>query len=400
METGTSSRLSPGLVALMAMATGVAVASNYYAQPLLHTIAGQFGISNGAAGSVVTVAQLSYALGLLLLVPLGDMFERKKLIVVMTLLSAAGLALTALASNLALVLLGTALTGMFSVVAQILLPFSATLAAPEERGKVVGHVMTGLLLGILLARTVAGYLSAIGGWQTVYWFGAAMMFLTALALARALPRYHQPLGLSYPRLLTSVLRLFVDEPVLRMRALLGAIVFAVFSILWTSISFLLSAAPYHYGDGTIGLFGLVGAAGALAASQVGRLADRGKAGLATSIGLALLLLSWLPLAFSEYSLAALLFGVLLLDLVAQAVHVTNLSVINHLHGAARNRLTSGYMTCYFIGGAAGSMLSTFLYEHSGWLAVSASGALLSALGLLIWRGSLRRSAATGALNPG
>ncbi|HWX02802.1 MFS transporter [Collimonas sp.] len=396
METGTSSRLSSGLVALMAMATGVAVASNYYAQPLLHTIAGQFGVSNGAAGSVVTVAQLSYALGLLLLVPLGDMFERKKLIVFMALLSAAGMVLTALASNLALVLLGTALTGMFSVVAQILLPFSATLAAPEERGKVVGHVMTGLLLGILLARTVAGYLSAIGGWQTVYWFGAAMMCITALALARALPRYHQPAGLPYPRLLMSVLRLLVDEPVLRMRALLGAIVFAVFSILWTSISFLLSAAPYHYDDGTIGLFGLVGAAGALAASQVGRLADRGKAGLATSIGLALLLLSWLPLAFSEHSLAALVFGVLLLDLVAQAVHVTNLSVISHLHGAARNRLTSGYMTCYFLGGAAGSMLSTFLYGRGGWPAVAASGALLSALGLAIWQASERRSATAAA----
>lgn len=396
METGMSSRLSPGLVALMALATGVAVASNYYAQPLLHTIAGQFGISNGAAGSVVTVAQLSYALGLLLLVPLGDMFERKKLIVVMALLSAAGMVLTALASNLALVLLGTALTGMFSVVAQILLPFSATLAAPAERGKVVGHVMTGLLLGILLARTVAGYLSAIGGWQIVYWFGAAMMCLTALALARALPRYHQPAGLPYPRLLMSVLRLLVDEPVLRMRALLGAIVFAVFSILWTSISFLLSAAPYHYDDGTIGLFGLVGAAGALAASQVGRLADRGKAGPATSIGLALLLLSWLPLAFSEHSLAALLFGVLLLDLVAQAVHVTNLSVISHLHGAARNRLTSGYMTCYFLGGAGGSTLSTFLYGHGGWPAVAASGALLSALGLVIWQASERRGAAAAA----
>ncbi|MEO6938187.1 MAG: MFS transporter [Collimonas sp.] len=396
MEATTSSRLSPGLVALMAMATGVAVAGNYYAQPLLHTIAAQFGISNGAAGAVVTVAQLSYALGLLLLVPLGDMFERKKLIVVMTLLSAAGLVLTALASSLAMVLLGTALTGLFSVVAQILLPFSATLAAPEERGKVVGHVMTGLLLGILLARTVAGYLSTVGGWQTVYWFGAAMMLITAIALARALPRYHQPLGLSYPRLLKSILHLFVQEPVLRIRALLGAIVFAVFSILWTSISFLLAAAPFHYDDGTIGLFGLVGAAGALAASQVGRLADRGKAGFATSAGLLLLLLSWLPLAFSIYSLPALLIGVLLLDLVAQAVHVTNLSVINHLHGAARNRLTSGYMTCYFMGGAAGSMLSTFVYEQAGWPGVCGSGALLSAIGLLLWRMSRRGSVAVAA----
>jgi len=389
MVTTTPTKLSPGLVALMSMATGVAVASNYYAQPLLHTIATHFGIANGAAGLIVTVAQLGYALGLMLLVPLADMVERKKLIIVMTLLSAAGMVLTALAPTITLVLIGTALTGLLSVVAQILVPFSATLAAPEERGKVVGHVMSGLLLGILLARTVAGYLSSLGGWQTVYWFGAGMMLMTALALSRALPRYHQPAGLSYPRLLMSILTLFVEEPVLRVRALLGAITFGVFSILWTSLSFLLSAAPFHYSDGTIGLFGLVGAAGALAASQVGRLVDRGKAGLATSVGLSALLLSWLPLAFSKTSLLALLIGILVLDLVAQAVHITNLSVINHLNPGARNRLTSGYMTCYFIGGACGSVLSTFVYDYAGWLGVSVCGATLSAMGLLVWWNSQR-----------
>jgi len=392
MPNTTPTRLSPSLVALMSTATGVAVASNYYAQPLLHTIATQFGIANGAAGLIVTIAQLGYALGLMLLVPLADMVERKKLIIVMTLLSAAGMMLTALAPTITLVLIGTALTGLFSVVAQILVPFSATLAAPEERGKVVGHVMSGLLLGILLARTVAGYLSSFGGWQTVYWFGAGMMVLTAIALGRALPRYHQPAGLSYPRLLMSILTLFVEEPVLRVRALLGAIVFGVFSIMWTSLSFLLSATPFHYSDGTIGLFGMVGAAGALAASQVGRLADRGKAGLATGAGLAALLLSWLPLAFAQSSLLALLIGVLVLDLVAQAVHITNLSVINHLHAGARNRLTSGYMTCYFIGGACGSVLSTAIYDYAGWSGVSMCGAGLSAVGLIVWWNSQRRGA--------
>lgn len=377
-------KLSPGLVIMMSIATGVAVASNYYAQPLLHTIAARFGISNGSAGLIVTVAQLGYALGLMLLVPLADMVERKRLIVVMTLLSACGLVITAAAPSLIFVLIGTALTGLFSVVAQVLVPFAATLAAPHERGKVVGHVMSGLLLGILLARTVAGYLSSLGGWQTVYWFGAALMIVTAIVLGRALPRHHESPGLSYPRLLASILTLFVEEPVLRIRTLLGAIVFAVFSVLWTSISFLLAAAPFSYSDGTIGLFGLVGAAGALAASHAGRLADSGKARLSTSIGLSLLLLSWLPLVFAKSALVALLIGILLLDLVAQAVHVTNLSVINHLRPDARNRLTAGYMTCYFIGGACGSLLSTSMYGYAGWGGVSAAGAILSAIGLIVW----------------
>ncbi|WP_395823270.1 MFS transporter [Collimonas sp.] len=299
MTNTQTSKLSASLVIVMSIATGVAVASNYYAQPLLHTIASRFGISNGSAGLIVTVAQLGYALGLVLLVPLADMVERKRLIVVMTLLSACGLLITASAQSMLFVLIGTALTGLFSVVSQVLVPFAATLAAPQERGKVVGHVMNGLLLGILLARTVAGYLSALGGWQTVYWFGAALMILNAIALGRALPRHHQVQHLNYPRLLASILTLFVREPVLRTRALLGALIFAVFSVLWTSISFLLAATPFNYSDGTIGLFGLVGAAGALAASHAGRLADRGKAGLSTTIGLALLLLAWLLLGYNE-----------------------------------------------------------------------------------------------------
>ncbi|WP_373886619.1 MFS transporter [Duganella sp. BJB480] len=385
MATIPSNKLGTGLVVLMSAATGVAVASNYYAQPLLHTIAARLGISNAGAGCIVTAAQLGYALGLMLLVPLADLFERKRLIVVMALLSAAGLMLMALADSLVLVLAGTLVTGLFSVLAQILVPFAATLAAPEERGRVVGNVMSGLLLGILLARTVAGYLSAAAGWQAVYWFGAAMMVATAIALGRALPRHHQSAGLSYPRLLASTLSLFAEEPVLRIRAFLGAVVFCVFSVLWTSLSFLLAAEPYRYDDGTIGLFGLVGAAGALAASPVGRWADRGKAGLVTSVGLSLLLLSWLPLAAARTSVAALVAGILVLDLTAQAVHVMNLSVINQLRPDAGSRLTACYMTCYFIGGATGSLLSTYVYARAGWSGVSLAGAALSLVALAAWR---------------
>jgi len=213
----------------MAAATGLAVGSNYFAQPLLPTMAKELGLSTAKAGVIVTTAQLGYAAGLLFIVPLGDLFERRGLIVLTALLTAAGLLITALAPSFSLVLVGTALTGLFSVVAQILVPFAATLAVPEQRGKVVGTVMSGLLLGILLARTVAGALTSLGGWRTVYFAGAGAMLLATWALRRALPRHHQPVDLSYFRLLLSVFALFRDEPVLRTRALIGAAVFGTFS---------------------------------------------------------------------------------------------------------------------------------------------------------------------------
>jgi predicted MFS family arabinose efflux permease len=381
--------LSSGLVLLMAAATGVAVASNYYAQPLLPTMARAFGVSPAGAGCIVTVAQLGYGLGLLLIVPLGDLVERRGLVVGMSLLAAAGLFTTALAPSLAVVLVGTALTGLFSVVAQILVPFAATLAAPERRGQVVGTVMSGLLLGILLARTVAGALANLGSWRTVYWVGGAAMLLSAAILRRALPRHHEPAGLSYPRLLLSIAGLFRREPALRLRALLGATTFAAFSVLWTSMGFLLAAPPYGFSAGAIGLFGLAGMAGALAASAAGRLGDRGQGERATGFGLALLLLSWGLLALAPRSLIAFGAGVVLLDLAVQGVHISNQSRIYQLAPEARNRITAAYMTCYFVGGATGSLVSAAAYSRAGWTGVTVVGAGVSALGLALWVGARR-----------
>ncbi len=376
--------LSPALVLLMATATGLAVASNYFAQPLLPTMARELGLSVTKAGIIVTTAQVGYAAGLLLIVPLGDLFERRGLIVAMTLLAAAGLLAIALAPGIGMLLVGTALTGLFSVVAQILVPFAATLAAPEERGKVVGTIMSGLLLGILFARTVAGALTPLGGWRTVYWVGSGAMVLMAVVLRRVLPRHHQPVALSYPRLIHSISTLFREEPVLRLRSLLGACAFANFSVFWTSMAFLLAAPPYRMAPGTIGLFGLAGAAGALAASGAGRLADRGRGDRVTGAGLAILLFSWLPLAFGRHSLTAFVVGVLLLDLAVQAIHISNQTAIYRLRPEVRNRLTAAYMTSYFIGGAAGSLASASAYSHFGWLGVVAVGVAFSACGGIIW----------------
>ncbi|MGD8161703.1 MFS transporter [Pantoea sp. FN0307] len=380
----TSQGLSPTLVALMSIATGLAVASNYYAQPLLDTIARSFSLSVNQAGFIITTAQLGYAAGLLLLVPLGDRLERRGLIVGMSLLAAGGMVITALSDNLGMMLLGTALTGLFSVVAQLLVPLAATLAAPEKRGKVVGTVMSGLLLGILLARTVAGALAQLGGWRAVFWVASLLMVLMALALWRGLPRYRQTVELSYPQLLGSIFRLYAQSRVIRTRAVIGCLSFANFSVLWTSMAFLLAAPPYGYSEGEIGLLGLAGAAGALAARQAGSLADQGKARLTTTLGLLIMLGSWGLTALGAHSLLALIAGIILLDQAVQGVHITNQSVIYRRMPEARNRLTAGYMTSYFIGGAAGSLISASAYHFAGWYGVCIAGLLLTLLNLLSW----------------
>ncbi|WP_215845804.1 MFS transporter [Candidatus Pantoea bituminis] len=377
-------RLTPALVLLMSVATGLSVASNYYVQPLLHTIAQQFDLSVNLAGFIVTVAQLGYACGLLLLVPLGDMLERRGLIVVMSLLAAGGMVITALSSSFALLLLGTLITGLFSVVAQILVPLAATLADPDRRGKIVGTVMSGLLLGILLARTVAGLLTQFGGWRTVYWTASLLMALMAVALWRFLPSARQSVSLNYPQLLRSIFRLYAENRVIRTRAYTGCLSFANFSVMWTSMAFLLSSPPYNFSESQIGLLGLVGAAGALAARQAGALADKGKAKLTTSAGLLIMLASWAAIALGAHYLTALIIGILLLDLAVQAVHITNQSVIYAQKPEARNRLNAGYMTSYFIGGAFGSLLSANAYHLAGWYGVCAAGALMTLVNLLIW----------------
>lgn len=382
--TKPNHELSPALIVLMSIATGLAVASNYYAQPLLDTIARNFSLSASSAGFIVTAAQLGYAAGLLFLVPLGDMFERRRLIVSMTLLAAGGMLITASSQSLAMMILGTALTGLFSVVAQILVPLAATLASPDKRGKVVGTIMSGLLLGILLARTVAGLLANLGGWRTVFWVASVLMALMALALWRGLPQMKSETHLNYPQLLGSVFSMFISDKILRTRALLGCLTFANFSILWTSMAFLLAAPPFNYSDGVIGLFGLAGAAGALGARPAGGFADKGKSHHTTTFGLLLLLLSWLAIWFGHTSVLALIIGIPVLDLTVQGVHITNQTVIYRIHPDARNRLTAGYMTSYFIGGAAGSLISASARQHGSWAGVCLAGATIA--WLTYWSG--------------
>jgi predicted MFS family arabinose efflux permease len=383
--------LSRSLVLIMAAATGLAVANNYYAQPLLPAIGRDLHISTTLAGLMVTVAQAGYALGLVFLLPLGDLLERRRLIVGMGVGVAAALAWLGSAPSAGVLLPAAVAVGALSVQAQILVPFAASLAPEEERGRVVGTVMSGLLLGILLARTVAGLLAEIGSWRVVYFVAAGAMLVQAAVLARRLPRASPTTELRYGQLLRSVVQIVREEPVLRLRATYGALSFGSFSVLWTSMAFLLSHRPYGYGTGTIGLFGLAGAAGALMASVAGRLADRGLAPVTTLVTSLLLTISWLPLWLGHSSLAWLLVGIVVLDIGAQGLHITNQSEIYRLAPEARSRITSAYMTSYFLGGAAGSAASAAAYDAGGWGAVSVVGAAFAAGTVFTWLYSRRRT---------
>jgi len=363
----------------MAVATGAVVANLYYAQPVLHDVGRDFHSGAGPTALVITSAQIGYAAGLLLIVPLGDLFRRRKLVVQIFLIAVVALIGCALAPNLFIFGLASLAVGCASVAGQVMIPFAADLAPPERRGRVVARIMTGLLLGILMARTVSGLVAQWAGWRAIYWVSAALMVFFAVILWRALPDEGPRPRRSYGHLVGSSLRLLVDEPVLRRRAWHGACAFACFSVLWTTLAFLLSSSPYHYSNGVIGLFGLVGAAGVLAANLAGKLADADRAKASTIVAGVLLVGSFGLLWFGRTSLAALLIGILVLDVGTQGMQITNQTIIYALRPDARSRINSAYMVCYFVGGAVGSIAAGSVYATGGWSAVCVLGAGLGAL---------------------
>ncbi|WP_242307217.1 MFS transporter [Bacillus cereus group sp. BfR-BA-01524] len=377
--------MSHALVLLFATACGMSVANIYFAQPLLDQLSNEFGINHSIIGVVITITQIFYGLGLLLLVPLGDLLNQRRLIVGQMLLSTTAMVIVGTASSSMVLFAGMALVGLLAVVTQTLVAFAATIASPTERGRVVGIVTSGIVIGILLARTFAGILTDVAGWRSVYLFSAALMLLMVFMFIKMSPNVEREVkSLSYPQLIRSVLALFIQERTLRVRSVLAMLIFADFSILWTSLVLPLSTPPIALSHSAIGAFGLVGVAGALAAARAGKLADQGYGQRTTGIALALLLISWLFISYIEQSLIALVIGIVLLDLAVQAIHVTNQTMILPLHTEARSRLTAGYMMFYSIGSAGGSIASTQIYVHFGWGGVSLLGASVSALALLFW----------------
>ncbi|MCA6096920.1 MFS transporter [Bradyrhizobium australafricanum] len=382
----TARALSPAVVLLFAVACGLSVANIYFAQPLLDTMAQDLSITPAVIGGVVTLTQVGYAFGLMLIVPLGDLWDRRRLIVGQTVLSAIALIIVGAAPNAAVLLVGMVLVGLLAVVIQVLVAYAATLAAPADRGRTIGTVTSGVVSGILLARFAAGALADLGGWRVVYLTSAVLTLVLAVLLARALPRHApQPMaGSSYAKLLRSTLALFVEEQVLRERAVFALLIFASFSVFWSSVVLPLAAPPLSLSHTTIGMLGIAGLAGALAARNSGQLADRGWGQRTTGLSLLLMLAGWVPIACLNTSLWLVVAGVLMIDFAVQAIHVTNQSLIVAARPDAASRLVGGYMVFYSIGTGFGAISSTMAYAVAGWPGVCVLGAAISACALLYW----------------
>lgn len=377
-------RLGRGTVLLLAVVCGAAVANIYYAQPLLPVVAQALGVTEGSAGLLVTASQIGYALALALLVPLGDVLERRRLVSLLLACTAVALIGASLAPSLAVLLVAVGVVGVTSAVAQIVVPMAASLAGDSERGTVVGTVMSGLLIGILLARTVAGFLAELGGWRLVFQVAAVLMVVLAVLVRVALPPVEPSDRTPYPTLLRSVLTLVRTEALLRRRMVLGGVGMGCFTILWTAVSFLLAGPPYGYGSATIGLFGLAGLAGAGAAVFAGRFADRGHGRRVVTGALGLLLASWVLLGFGQVSLAALIAGIVALDLAQQTLQISHQSAIYARVPHARSRVTTAYVVSVFIGGGLASAATSVLYASVGWIGVCVLGVAVTLLGIGVW----------------
>lgn len=378
-------RLEKIAMPVIAIAAGINVANVYFAQPLLDAMAQDFGISSAKVGLVVTLTQVGYGLGLIFIVPLADLIDPRRLVVGQGILSAAALVAVGSASTEAVLLASMAAIGLLAVSVQVLVSLAARLALSVDQGKAVGIVTGGVVIGILGARLVAGLIADLGGWRAVYLTSAVLTVTMVGLLWRVLPRDLAPESPdSYLATLRSIPLLFLADRILMVRGILALLIFAAFSTFWTALVLPLSAEPFNYSHTQIGLFGLVGMAGAIAAARAGRNADRGLAQWTSGASLALLLGSWALISLLPRSLSALLAGVVLLDLAVQAVHVTNQSIILNRYPRVRSRLIGGYMAFYSLGSATGAVAATMIYAHVGWGGVSLLGSAFSAAAFLVW----------------
>jgi predicted MFS family arabinose efflux permease len=380
--------ISVWITLLLATSCGVIVANLYYAQPLVGLISSAIGLSSEAAGLVVTLTQIGYGIGLLFVVPLGDILENRRLVIASLLLTAIALIITAMAKSAALFLIASLFIGIGSVAAQVLVPYAAHLSPEASRGRIVGNVMSGLLLGIMLARPVSSFVADFLGWHAIFLMSAVMIFGLALVLAMALPARQPVSSAQYPTLMASMWHLLITTPILRRRAVYHACVFGTFSLFWTTVPLLLSSPTFHMSQKEIALFALVGVSGALAAPVAGRLADKGWIRPATGLALAIVIISVLLLlliqANSTIALATLIVAAILLDMGVSANLVLGQRVIFSLGAEFRSRLNGLYMAIFFAGGAAGSAIGGWAYASGGWNAALWIGIALPLIAMIYY----------------
>lgn len=377
---------------LFAVICAVAVATIYVAQPVLTRIGNDLDLPEADLGWIVTAGQLGYLIGLVLLVPLGDMFDRRKLIAVQLLLAAAGTALAAVAAQLWLLLAGLALTGLFAVVVQTTVAFAADLSAAAERGRTLGAVTSGVIIGILGARVLAGSLAALWGWRSIYATLTGLLIVLACFVLKLLPVDPRADRATYSAVLISFGRLF-RRRLFVSRGLIAFFLFASFGVLWSGLALPLAAEPWHLSTAQIGLFGIAGLAGALGASRAGQGADTGHSSVITGGALVLLTASWLATGQASWSLWPVVVGVVVLDFAVQAVHVSNQHMLTAAYAQHTSSVIGGYMLFYSFGSAVGAIGTTAMYSAAGWAGSSLLGAAFALCALMVW--AVNRQAAQG-----
>ncbi|WP_309887330.1 MFS transporter [Curtobacterium sp. 320] len=382
--------MTPARTLLFAVAGGAAVGNLYWAQPLLDDIASSLGTSAAVAGLLVTLTQVGYALGILLVVPLGDVLDRRRLIPGVLVASAVALLFAAVAPSFAVLLVALALVGLTTVAGQLLIPLAGDLADPSSRGRVVGTIASGVLTGILVSRTVSGLVADAFGWRAIYVVAAVAALLFAVLLRRAIPELDRRDRVRYPTLIASVFRAVAAHRAVRVTLVISSAMFAVFTMFWTALTFLLSAEPFGYSTSAIGLVGLAGLAGAVAAQRVGRLHDRGVSVPVTGAAIAVVLVSLVVAGLGARSIVVVLVAVVLLDVGVQATNVLNQTRLFAIDPAARSRLNTAFVTANFIGGAIGSALASVLWNAGVWTAVTVGGAVLVGFALTVWAVHRRR----------
>jgi len=382
-------------LAVMCAASAVSVANIYYCQPLLSEIGRSLHVSDRAIGYLPMWTQAGTALGMFSFVPLGDMFPRRTLIVIISFCAGLTAAMMAIAPSLALLNAAGFAVGLTGIVSHLILPFAAKLAPPHRRGHVVGTVLSGLLLGILLARVVSGFVGDMFGWRTMYWIAAVAMWALSFGLRYALPHDTPEPGLRYKELLQSILHLALTQPLLREAAVIGGMLFGAFSSFWATLVFFIGMPPYHYGPRVAGIFGLIGAVGVLIAPWAGKLSDRKGPAYTVTLAILVSIGSYGVFDLLGYRLWGLIAGVILMDLGVQAGHVANQTRIYALLPEARSRLNTVYMVTYFLGGSLGSAMGAWGWTHYRWNGVCAAGAIELVVALSIrWRAH-----ATGSVEP-
>lgn len=382
-NTNTRPILTKLLILVMSIACGLTVANLYYIQPLLGDIAKTFHVDQLSIGFAAMLTQIGYAIGMIFILPLGDIKEKRNLIVIMLLFSVISLMSMFFSSNIYILTISSFAVGFTSIIPQLIIPLAAQLSNPQQRGQTIGTIMSGLLIGILLSRTVSGILGSYLGWRIVYLIAAIMMFALMLILRKLIPLCNPISDIKYSELLKSMIHLIKTEPILRESSLNGALMFSAFSAFWTSLIFLLESSHYNMGAEAAGLLGLVGVSGALAAPLVGKVADKRGSRFAIGICVVVVIVSYLLFFLFGFKIWGLVLGVILLDLGVQSCNVSNQARIHSLNEETRNRLNTIYMVSFFLGGAFGSFLGSYSYSHFGWYGVCTFGIITQILALII-----------------